>query len=96
MIKALPLTNFATVRAFDSIRISMDGKARWMDNAFVKRLWRSVKYEEVYLKDYDSIQAARKSLGRYFTFYNMKRRHQSPDRRIPDSACYQHAAQLAA
>ena len=78
------------------IRISMDGKGRWVDNVFVERLWRSVKYEEVYLKAYDSINAARTSLGRYFTFYNTKRRHQSLDRRTPDSVYYQYAAQLVA
>ncbi len=67
------------------IRISMDGKGRWIDNVFVKRLWRSVKYQEVYLKAYDSIVAARASLGRYFAFYNTQRRHQSLDRCTPDS-----------
>ena len=80
----------------NGIRISMDGKGRWVDNVFVERLWRSVKYEEVYLKAYDSIGAARESLGRYFTFYNTKRRHQSLDRRTPDSVYYPYAAPLAA
>ena len=61
------------------IGISMDGKGRWVDNVFVERLWRSVKYEEVYLKAYDSIGAARESLGKYFVFYNSERRHQSLD-----------------
>lgn len=55
------------------IRISMDGKGRWVDNVFVERLWRSVKYEEVYLKAYDSIAHARQSLGRYFAFYDSER-----------------------
>jgi putative transposase len=78
------------------IRISMDGKGRWVDNVFVERLWRSVKYEEVYLKAYDSIAAARASLGRYFAFYNTERRHQSLDRRTPDRVYYESAARLAA
>ncbi len=88
--------DFTQVLKDNGIRISMDGKGRWVDNVFVERLWRSVKYEEVYLKAYDSIGAARESLGRYFTFYNTKRRHQSLDRRTPDSVYYQHAAKLAA
>jgi putative transposase len=78
------------------IHISMDGKGRWIDNVFVERLWRSVKYEEVYLKAYDSIADARASLGRYFAFYNTERRHQSLDRRTPDSVYYESAARLAA
>jgi putative transposase len=78
------------------IRISMDGKGRWVDNVFVERLWRSVKYEEVYLRAYDSISDACASLGRYFAFYNSKRRHQSLDRRTPDSVYYQGAVRMAA
>jgi len=66
------------------IDISMDGKGRWLDNAFVERLWRSVKYEDVYLKAYASIAEARQGLGEYFEFYNRQRRHQSLDRRTPD------------
>ena len=66
------------------IRISMDGQGRWIDNVFIERLWRSVKYEEVYLKAYDSISEARGELGRYFEFYNMRRRHQSLDYQTPD------------
>ena len=56
-----------------------------MDNVFVERLWRSVKYEDVYLKAYDSIPAAREGLTTYFEFYNSRRRHQSLDRKTPDS-----------
>ena len=78
------------------IKISMDGKGRWVDNVFVERLWRSVKYEEVYLKAYDSIGDARQSLDKYFTFYNQERRHQSLDRQTPDSVYYQQAARKAA
>ncbi len=77
------------------IQISMDGKGRWIDNVFVERLWRSVKYEEVYLKAYENITHARKSLGVYFNFYNTERRHQSLDRCTPDSLYYD-VASLAA
>ena len=88
--------DFTGVLKQHDIRISMDGKGRWVDNAFVERLWRSVKYEEVYLRAYDSIGDARASLGRYFAFYNTKRRHQSLDRQTPDSVYYQDAARMAA
>ncbi len=87
---------FTGVLKAHDIRISMDGKRRWVDNVFVERLWRSVKYEEVYLKAYDSIGEARASLGDYFTFYNAERRHQSLERRTPDSVYYEEAANLAA
>jgi putative transposase len=69
----------------NGIRISMDGRGRWMDNVFVERLWKSVKYEDVYLKAYDSIPAVRKGLKKYFEFYNCKRRHQGLDRKTPDN-----------
>jgi putative transposase len=65
----------------------MDGRGRWIDNVFVERLWRSVKYEkyeDVYLKAYVSIAAARQGLGMYFDFYNRLRRHQSLDNKTPD------------
>ena len=58
-------------------KISMDGKGRWIDNVFVERLWRSVKYEEVYLRAYASVTEARTSIGDYFRFYNSERKHQS-------------------
>lgn len=63
----------------------MDGRGRWIDNVFIERLWRSVKYEEVYLKAYDSMQTARRALGNYFDRYNFRRRHQGLGRRTPDS-----------
>lgn len=66
------------------IDISMDGKGRCMDNVFVERLWRSVKYEDIYLKAYSSIAEARQGLREYFEFYNRRRRHQGLDRRTPD------------
>ncbi len=66
------------------IDISMDGKGRWIDNVFVERLWRSVKYEEVYLKAYETVAEARAGMGTYFQFYNSERRHQSMNRKTPD------------
>jgi putative transposase len=66
------------------IRISMDGNGWWMDNVFIERLWKSLKYENVYLHGYESIGAARQGLKEYFEFYNNQRRHQSLDRRTPD------------
>jgi putative transposase len=70
------------------IAISMDGKGAWRDNVFVERLWRSLKYEEVYLRAYDSVGEARRSIGRYFDFYNGKRPHSSLDRKTPDQAYF--------
>jgi len=66
------------------IRISMDGKGRWVDNVFVERLWRSLKYEEVYLKAYETVAEARQGMANYFRFYNRERRHQSLNRQTPD------------
>ena len=66
------------------ISISMDGKGAWRDNVFVERLWRSVKYEEVYLRAYDSVSEARASLARYFEFFNTRRPHSSLDGNTPD------------
>ena len=61
----------------------MDGKGAWRDNVFVERLWRSVKYEEVYLRAYDSVSEARGSIGRYLNFYNGRRPHSSLDGATP-------------
>lgn len=66
------------------VRISMDGKGAWRDNVFVERLWRSVKYEEVYLRAYDSVSEARAGLARYFEFYNGRRPHSTLDGTTPD------------
>jgi putative transposase len=74
----------------NSILISMDGKGSWRDNVFVERLWRSVKYEEVYLRAYDSVAHARASLGRYLNFYNAKRPHSSLGARTPDQTYFNH------
>ena len=71
------------------ITISMDGKGAWRDNVFVERLWRSIKYEEVYLRAYNTVPEARVSLGRYIDgFYNAKRPHSSLDRKTPDEAYF--------
>jgi putative transposase len=66
------------------VAISMDGRGRWMDNVFIERLWRSVKYEEVYLKGYENMVEARRELAAYFDFYNHRRRHQGLEDRTPD------------
>ena len=66
----------------------MDGKGAWRDNVFVERLWRSVKYEEVYLRAYDSVSEARASIGRYLDFYNGRRPHSSLDGATPDQAYF--------
>jgi len=68
---------FLHVLERNHIRISQDGKGRWMDNVFIERLWRSVKYEEVYLKAYETVNDARTNLAKYFHFYNHERRHQT-------------------
>jgi putative transposase len=78
------------------IRISMDGKGRWVDNVFVERLWRSLKYEEVYLRAYESVANAKGCIDRYFRFYNSERRHQSLARRTPDTVYYDLASQRRA
>ena len=74
---------FTGVMAERQVAISMDGRGRCMDNIFVERLWRSLKYEEVYLKDYASVAEARAGIDRYFQFYNHQRLHQSLDYRTP-------------
>jgi putative transposase len=74
------------VLASDGIAISMDGKGAWRDNVFVERLWRTVKYEEVYLYAYESVMEARASIGRYLDCYNRRRPHSSLDGMTPDQA----------
>lgn len=70
------------------IEISMDGRGAWRDNVFVERLWRTIKYEEIYLKAYDTVADARASIGSYLRFYNTRRPHSSLDRRTPDEAYF--------
>jgi putative transposase len=77
---------FTGVLIKNAIAISMDGKGAWRDNVFVERLWRSVKYEEVYLRAYDTASEARASIGRYLDFYNRRRPHSSLDDSTPDNA----------
>ena len=89
-------TAFTEVLLKNEIAISMDGKGAWRDNVFVERLWRSIKYEEVYLKAYDSVSETRASIGRYLAFYNGRRPHSSLDRRTPDQAYFIPLPQLAA
>jgi putative transposase len=81
-------TAFTSVLSNRNIAISMDGRGAWRDNVFVERLWRSVKYEEVYIKAYASVAEARASLGRYITFYNTRRPHQGLDGQTPDQAYF--------
>jgi putative transposase len=79
---------FTGVLVKNDIAISMDGKGAWRDNVFVERLWRSVKYEEVYLRAYDGVGQARSSIARYLDFYNRRRPHSSLDGATPDQAYF--------
>ena len=79
---------FTSALADKGIAISMDGKGAWRDNVFVERLWRAIKYEEVYLPAYESVADARQSIGRYLDFYNTRRPHQSLDGIAPDQAYF--------
>lgn len=81
--------DFTDVLKDNGIRISMDGKGRWMDNVFIERLWRSLKYEEVYLKAYDSVAQARQGIDDWLMFYNEERRHASLSRMTPDQVYYE-------
>ena len=81
-------TDFIKVLAAREIKISMDGKGAWRDNVFVERLWRTIKYEEVYLRAYASVSEARAGIGRYLTFYNGRRPHSSLDGKTPDQAYF--------
>jgi putative transposase len=78
-------SDFTGLLKDNGIKISMDGKGCWRDNVFVERLWKSVKYEEVYLKAYDTVAAAREGLGVYLAFYNTRRPHRSLDGKTPDT-----------
>jgi len=79
---------FTDVLKAHGIQISMDGKGRWVDNVFIERLWRSLKYEEVYLKAYDSVAQAKQGIGNWIEFYNQDRRHASLNRMTPDQVYY--------
>jgi putative transposase len=80
----------------NDIRISMDGKGRWRDNVFVERIWKSIKYEEVYLRAYQSVHEARTSLGRYIEFYNRIRPHSSLRGNPPDQAYFHRLPEILA
>jgi putative transposase len=80
--------DFTTVLKKAEIGISMDGKGAWRDNVFVERLWRSIKYEEVYLRAYAAVSEARAGIGRYLSLYNTRRPHSSLDRLTPDQAYF--------
>lgn len=80
--------DFTGMLTAHGIRISMDGQGCWRDNIFVERLWRSLKYEEVYLHGYASVSAATAGIGRYFTLYNSRRPHSSLTDRTPDDAYF--------
>lgn len=79
---------FTAVLKAHGVQISMDGKGRWVDNVFVERLWRSVKYEDVYLRAYETPAMLRAGLTRYFQFYNTERRHQTLNRQTPDAVYF--------
>ena len=81
-------SDFIKVLAAREIRISMDGKGAWRDNVLVERLWRTIKYEEVYLRAYASVSEARASIGRYLGFYNSRRPHSSLDGKTPDQVYF--------
>jgi putative transposase len=87
---------FTKVLSAHGVSISMDGRGRWLDNVFVERLWRSVKYEDVYLRAYETPAMLRAGLVRYFDFYNNRRRHAALNRRTPDAVYFAIAAQAAA
>jgi len=89
-------TAFVSVVQQHGIQLSMDGKGSWRDNLFIERLWKSVKYEEVYLHAYDSVTEARHGLTRYFTFYNQGRPHSALDGQTPDMVYFAPLPQLEA
>jgi putative transposase len=84
-------TEFTDFLKEHNIRISMDGKGCWRDNVFVERLWRTIKYEHVYLYAYGSMKEAKERLNEYLEFYNGKRPHQSLDGRTPDTVYFEAA-----
>ena len=81
--------DFTQVLLAKGVRVSMDGKGRWIDNVFVERLWRSVKYEDIYLHAYERVRELKSALARYFEFYNVRRPHQSLDYQTPDEMYFE-------
>ena len=92
----LTSVDFTGILKSNDIAICMDDKRRWVDNVFVERLGRSVKYEEVYLHAYDDIKTAKESLGHYFDFYNTERKHQSLGDQTPDRVYYEAVERMVA
>ena len=80
---------FASALKAHGVRISMDGKGRWMDNVYVERLWRSLKQEEVYRRAYETVAEARKGIAEYLRYFNEERPHQRLDNRTPDDVFYE-------
>ena len=80
---------FTQVLKDADVKISMDGKGRWVDNVFIERLWRSLKYEEVYLSAYENIPEAKEGIRRWIDFYNQRRKHQALEKRTPNMMYYQ-------
>lgn len=87
---------FTGILKANGIQISMDGKGRWMDNVFIERLWRSVKYEHVYLYSYDTIAELRKGLTTYFHRFNQDRPHQGLAKKTPDEVYFANGLRKAA
>lgn len=77
---------FTSILEAHSIRISMDSQGSWLDNLFIERFWRSIKYEEIYLHAYESVAEARVNIGRYIDYYHQDRRHSSLKRLTPNDA----------
>jgi putative transposase len=94
--RQLTSEDFTGVLKSNELPISMDGKRRWVDNVFVERLWRSVKYEEVYVHAYDDIRTAKASLHCYFEFHNVERKHQSLGDRTPERVYHEPMERMAA
>ena len=88
-------TEFTDAVLGKGCQLSMDGRGAWRDNVFVERLWRSVKYERVYLKAYDSVSAARADIADYMSWYNAVRAHSSLDQVTPDEHYFAHLPALA-
>ena len=88
-------TEFVETLRDADVRISMDGKGRWIDNVFIERVWRSLKYEEVYLNAYDNVREAERRIASYFAYYNVERFHSSLDDRTPDEVYYGNLAEAA-
>ena len=87
---------FTNTLRVNNIAISMDGKGRWMDNVFIERLWKSVKYEDIYLKAYASMSEVKNGLVSYFKFYNEKRWHNSFDKKTPNMVYFNTLSQKQA